>query len=64
LSNLTLELSGKRKIPEIFNDNQPAQKLAKNSFSKRTKHLELKYHFIREAAESNRIKLEYCPVRT
>jgi hypothetical protein len=25
------------------------------------KHLELKYHFIREAVENNKVKLEYLP---
>jgi hypothetical protein len=28
-------------------------------FSKRTKHVELKYHFIREAIKNNKAKLDY-----
>jgi hypothetical protein len=28
-------------------------------FSKRTKHVELKYNFIREAIENNKVKLHY-----
>jgi hypothetical protein len=44
----------------IFNDNQSAQILTKNRrFSKCTKHVELKYHFIREAIENNKFKLYY-----
>jgi hypothetical protein len=34
--------------------------LSKNRrFCKRTKHVELKYHFIREAIEKNKAKLDY-----
>ncbi len=36
--------------------------MAKNQQSKRrTKHIEIKYHFIRDLVESGRIKLAYCP---
>jgi hypothetical protein len=59
LSNLVSELIAVKKIPLIFNDNQSAQMLSNNRrFSKRTKHVELKYHFIREAIENNKVKLD------
>jgi hypothetical protein len=50
-----------KKVPVIFNDNQSAQMLSNNRrfFSKRTKHVELKYNFIREAIEKNKVKLDY-----
>ena len=45
---------------EIFEDNQSAICLAKNpQFHSRTKHIEIKYHFIRDQVESGNIKLTY-----
>ena len=35
--------------------------MAKNPvFHKRTKHVQIRYHFIREAVEQGTITLEYC----
>jgi len=43
-------------------DNQGAIALAKdNKFHSRTKHIDLRYHFIREAVEEGKIKMEYVP---
>ena len=43
-------------------DNQGAMALAKdNKFHLRTKHIDLRYHFIREAVEDSKIKLSYIP---
>ena len=45
-----------------FSDNQSAICLAKNQQTHgRTKHIDIKYHFIRELVETGRIKLAYCP---
>ena len=45
----------------IFEDNQSAICLAKSQqVHRRTKHIEIKYHFIRDLAEAGRIKLTYC----
>ena len=44
----------------IFNDNQGAQKLAKNPiFHARTKHIDIRHHFVREALEHGLVQLEY-----
>ena len=44
----------------IFNDNQGAQKLAKNPiFHARTKHIDIRHHFVREALEYGLVQLEY-----
>lgn len=44
----------------IFGDNISAQHIAQNPVHhKRTKHIDIKYHFIREKVESNDIVLEY-----
>jgi hypothetical protein len=46
----------------ILGDNQGAIALAKdNKFHARTKHIGLRYHFIREAVEDGKVKMEYIP---
>jgi hypothetical protein len=43
-------------------DNQSAIALAKdNKFHSRTKHIDLRYHFIREAVEEGKVKMNYIP---
>ena len=45
----------------IYEDNQGAISMAKNPvFHKRTKHVQICYHFVREAVEQGTIILEYC----
>ncbi|GMF28365.1 unnamed protein product [Phytophthora fragariaefolia] len=44
----------------IFEDNQGAMALAKNiSYQARTKHIDIRYHFIREKVASNDVELVY-----
>ena len=44
----------------LFVDNQSAIKLAKSpEFHKRTKHIDIRYHYFREKCESGELKLEY-----
>ena len=46
----------------IHEDNQPAINIAENRLtSQRTKHIDIKYHFIREAIVDGIIKLQYIP---
>lgn len=46
----------------IFNDNQGAIKFAENSnFHARTKHIDVRHHFIREVRDSGILKLKYLP---
>jgi hypothetical protein len=43
-------------------DNQGAIALAKdNKFHARTKHIDIRYHFIREAVEDGSINMQYIP---
>lgn len=43
-------------------DNNGALNLAKNhQISQRTKHIDIKYHFIRQCVSNEEILLEYCP---
>ena len=45
----------------IYEDNQGAISMAKNPvFHKCTKHVQIRYHFVREAVEQGTINLEYC----
>ena len=45
----------------ILEDNQSAICLAKNQqVHGRTKHIDIKYHFIHDLVEAGRIKLTYC----
>ena len=45
----------------VFEDNQGAIALAKNpEFHKRTKHIDIRYHFVREKVEEGQVVLKYC----
>ena len=47
---------------EIFVDNQDAIQLAKNpKVHERTKHIGVRYHFVRDACEHNAIRTTYFP---
>ena len=46
----------------IYEDNQSCLKLTQNEkFSRRTKHIETKYSFVRDLAEKKVLKFIYCP---
>lgn len=48
----------------VYEDNQGAIALAKNpEFHKRTKHIDIRYHFVREKVESGDVELQYCPTQ-
>ena len=62
LQQLTSDLMNKS-IQEmiIYEDNQTTICLAKNQqVHGRTKHIDIKYHFVRDLVEAGRIKVEYC----
>ena len=47
---------------KVYEDNQGAIALAKNpEFHKRTKHIDIRYHFVREKVEDGHVILKYCP---
>lgn len=57
-----LSTSDEISMPKMYLDNQSAMKLIKNpQFHKRTKHIEVKYHYIREVYESKFFELLYVP---
>jgi Reverse transcriptase (RNA-dependent DNA polymerase)/gag-polypeptide of LTR copia-type len=63
LRSFVSEITGKPEVPlTISCDNQGAIALSKdNKFHARTKHIDLRYHFIREAVEDGKIKVKYVP---
>jgi len=58
--NTALGLNIPINIPAIMEDNTGAIKLGHNAeFHKRTKHIDIKYHYIRELVENNKIRILY-----
>ena len=55
-------LQAPEKSITILVDNQSCMVLAKNPvFHKRTKHIDIQHHYIREVLDEGKISLEYCP---
>ena len=53
------ELGKKKELAKLYSDSQSAIHLAKNSiFHSKTKHIQLKYHFIWSVLEYGQLKLE------
>ena len=63
MRELSTDLRNPRSQPTlILEDNQSAISIAKNpQFHGRTKHFNIKYHFIREQVSNGKIYLQYCP---
>jgi hypothetical protein len=63
LRSFVSEIAGENpRLLTIHCDNQGAIALAKdNKFHSRTKHIDLRYHFIREAVEDGKIIVKYVP---
>lgn len=68
IGQLNRELSGVRdnEVSEtvVFEDNQSAIFMAKNpQFHGRTKHIAIKYHFVREQVSNGTVNLKYCQTK-
>lgn len=62
IRNLTNEIIGRKPTITVFNDNQSAIKIVSNrQHHKRTKHIEIRHHFLRQAVEDGVIKVQYRP---
>jgi hypothetical protein len=65
LDDLLKETGLREKVsPTLNQDNQSAIFLEQNhSLSQRTKHIDIKAHFIREKFQQGRIAIKYCPTQ-
>ncbi|OWR48976.1 putative Copia protein [Danaus plexippus plexippus] len=62
LRNLQFEITNKKYTIELYNDNQSALKLTQNPiFHKRSKHIDIRYHFSRECVNNNIVNVKYLP---
>ena len=62
LLNLLREFGVNASPVTIYNDNQGAQELAKNAmYHSRTKHIDARHHFVREAFADKKIQLQHRP---
>jgi hypothetical protein len=61
MRSLLADLGAKQGSPTlIYEDNRGAMALANNTgWHKRTKHIDVKYHFLRERVATGEVKLEY-----
>lgn len=60
LNRLFSEIAPLEKVPVIFVDNASAIKFAKSSnFHKRSKHISVRFHFVRECVETSQLTIEY-----
>lgn len=60
LRRLLLELGEEVDVIKLSNDNVGAQKLASNAiYHARTKHIDIRHHFVREIVESKQIELHH-----
>ena len=61
LTELGVPMDGPMKV---YIDNQAAKKLAQNPVNQdRTKHIDISYHFIRDAVKAGIVDLYYVPTR-
>jgi len=65
ISNLVEALTNKRTGSIIiYEDNQSAISMSKNpQFHCRAKHIDIKYHFVRDQVEKETVTLKYCPTK-
>ena len=63
LRSLLGDISFVQKEPTVIKeDNQGTIALSRNpKYHPRTKHIDIKYHFIRDKVEKKELVLEYCP---
>lgn len=60
LKGLLMELSGVNVSVELFSDSQSAAKLIySNAIGRRSKHINIKYHYVRELAKTKEIFITY-----
>ena len=63
LEGLLIELGlPTKEVPLVLGDNQSTQKLSENDIkSERTKHVDIKYHYVQDEVQNKRIRLQWIP---
>ena len=62
VKELLQALIGNNDPIQIYCDNQSAIKLSSNPvFHNRTKHIDIRHHFVRECLHTGKVKIDYCP---
>lgn len=62
LKNILSDLIDYKSAVIVLNDNQSARKLSLNPvYHKRSKHIDVRHHFVREAIQNGQINVEYIP---
>ena len=62
LRSLLYELTGNLCTVNLYNDSQSAQKLVANYVcNRKSKHIDIRYHFIKDVINDKTVKLEYLP---
>jgi hypothetical protein len=66
IRNVMKQICDQKNQPlRIHTDSQSAMAMTeKQNFSNRTKHVDIKYHFIKDLIRTEQIKLEYVPTET
>jgi hypothetical protein len=61
-NRLIKEVTGKDQPFQMLEDNQSTIKFCKNfKLSERTKHIEVRYYFVKEKLEKKELSINYCP---
>jgi len=62
LKRFLSEILGQQQATVIYNDNQGAGRLCKNPvFHNRTKHVDIRHHFVRKTIERGDFEVKYLP---
>ena len=61
LRTLLSELGFVQEVTTVYEDNQPCISMTKRSDHKRTKHVDIKHHFLRDLVAKKVISVEYMP---
>jgi hypothetical protein len=65
VKNLLCDLREPSCIPLVHFNNKGGELLSKNhAFHQRTKHINVKYHFIRQQVKTGELRVDWIPVKT
>ena len=65
LRELLCNFSGPLEVSTVYSDSKSAMAMTKNpQFHGRAKHIDIKYHYIREEVRKGNVQLNYCPTES